>query len=146
MRALLIIFCFLSFSSFAEAIDIDIKTKEWKKLDFPNRFPQTFFVSNKLLPMYFGTGENTSQFNQFLVRLNESKPVIDLDEDDIEKIKYMMQVIMSRIKNNKMASDKNYLINISVDKLFECQPCTNQTEHIKQLNLKDVNVINIYLI
>lgn len=146
MRVLFVIVCFLSFPSFAASIDFDIKTKEWKKLELPNRFPQTFFVSNKLFPMYFKTGENTSEFREFLINLNKNKLANDIDEDDRLKIQEMMKVIFITIKKQKIDSNKNYLINISVNKVFECEPCTNQTEYIKALNLKDVNVINIYLI
>ena len=137
---------FLSFPSFATSIDIDISTKEWKKLDFPNKFPQTFFVSNELLPLYFETGENTSEINDFLINFKKNKLDIDIDADDRLKIKKMMEIISFANGGNIVDNDKGYLINISVNKIFNCAPCTAQKEHVEILNLEEFNIINIYLI
>ncbi len=148
MRALVLFITvyFLSFSSFGVEINIDIKTKEWKKLDFPNRFPQTFFVSNKLSPLYFETGENSSELSEFLINFKKNKLDVDIDEEDNIIIKNMMKIIFEKINSENFDKNKNYLINISVNKVFECGPCTEQKEYVSILNLDDLNVINIYLI
>lgn len=148
MRALvLFLSVFLSFSSFGIGVDIDIDTQKWKKLDFPNRFPQTFFVSSKLSPMYFETGENTDELTEFLIDLKKGKLDVDIDDDDKEKIERMMKVIFEKVKNTQAIDKrKNYLINVSVTKVFDCGPCTEQADYVELLNLNDVNVINIYLI
>jgi hypothetical protein len=136
----------LSFPSFGGNTDVDIKSSEWKKLDLPNRFPQTFFVSNELSPMYFETGENFSDLSDFLISVRKGILDVDIDEDDKVKINEMMLFILKSVKNESIDEKRNYLINVSVNKVFDCEPCTEQKDYIEILNLNNINVINIYLI
>lgn len=146
MRILLILIvtCFLSFPSFG--VDVDIKSDEWRKLDLPNRFPQTFFVSNEQLPMYFETGENSNELIDFLVGLRKGEVSADIDDDDKFKINKMMALIFQTVSDANKNESGHYLINVSVSKVFDCKPCTEQKKYIEILNLNDINLINIYLI
>ncbi|MCL1092315.1 hypothetical protein [Shewanella kaireitica] len=139
-----IIVYLLSFNAFA--INIDFKRTEWKELDLPNRFPQTFFVSKKITPLYFETGENFSHLSEFLMKLNKNELKVDIEEDDRIKIKKMTTLLLKSINNQGIDIKKGYLINVSVSKLFTCGPCTEQESYVKILNLNNINVINIYLI
>jgi hypothetical protein len=130
------------------AIDIDISAKEWKKLDLPNRFPQTFIISNDLTPLYFETGENSDELSEFFISLNRKNKEHndDIDEDDVIKINKLKNKIFKAINKDDFQHNKHYLINVSVNKMFDCGPCTEQKEYVEILKLDDFNIINIHLI
>lgn len=146
MRTLFLFIIVYLFSFQSLAIDIEFKRTEWKELDLPNRFPQTFFVSKKTIPLYFETGENFSELSEFLMKLNRNELEVDIKEDDKIKIMKMTGLLLKSIDNQGVDIEKGYLINVSVSKLFECGPCTEQESYVEILNLNDINLINIYLI
>jgi hypothetical protein len=141
----LFLISYFAFQPSSFAVDIDVKTKEWKKLDLPNRFPQTFIVSNYLSPIYFETGENSSELGEFLINLKKNKPVVDIDTDDAEKINSLINLVLQLVGKNTLEQHKSYMINVSVSKTFECEPCTEQKDYVSILNLNDFNIINVFL-
>ena len=147
MKLLLAFFIsYFIFSFSTMAIDIDIPIKEWKQLDLPNKFPQTYVISNDFLPLYFETGENTSELSEFFISFNKGKFVPDVDEDDALRINELKIKFFNIIGSNKLQLNKGYLVNVSVNKMFACGPCTEQKEYVEILKLDELNVINIHLI
>ncbi|MCL1052151.1 hypothetical protein L2755_21375 [Shewanella abyssi] len=146
MKLLLNTLFVLMFSTSTLAVELDVNSKEWKKLDLPNRFPQTLIISNDLQPIYFETGENSSELSELLVSLNKNTLSIDVDSDDILKIKNLTNMILETEQLGDMDKTKYYLINVSVSKLFDCEPCIEQQDYIKILDLRRFNMIDINLI
>ena len=80
------------------------------------------------------------------MKLNRNELEVDIKEDDKIKIMKMTGLLLKSIDNQGVDIEKGYLINVSVSKLFECGPCTEQESYVEILNLNDINLINIYLI
>jgi|GEM_PF-4209302 len=146
MRILLLSFLFIMiFPVSTLAVELDVKAKEWKNLDLPNRFPQTFIISKDLSPIYFETGENSSELSELLLSLNKNNVDIDVNSDDALKIKKLMGMVLNSIENKMLDKTKYYLINVSVSKVFDCEPCTEQKDYIGILDLSKFNIVNINL-
>jgi len=128
------------------AIDIDISLKEWKKLGMPNRFPTTIYITKNLSPIYYETGINVEELGEFLVALKKNQFDDDVDEDDKLVISQMLKSVLGRISEGKVNKEKDYLINVTPSKSFDCSPCDDQQNFIEILNLSKINLITIYLI
>ncbi|WP_434931321.1 hypothetical protein ACRWQM_03870 [Shewanella sp. HL-SH5] len=103
-------------------------------------------MSNELSPLYFETGENSDELGEFLINLNKSKVDIDIDADDALKITKLMGMLDQVLGEEELVLNKNYIINVSVSKLFNCVPCTEQLNYLSTLELDKFNRINIFLI
>lgn len=151
MKKLILLTCLLGslFSLPAQAsVEVDVATSQWKTLDLPNRFPQTFVVASDLSPMFFATGESIDELAEFLSTLKSKPAEFDGDDEDKAKIINMMKVVFDKVPNTNKSeqADKVYLINVSVNKLFSCKPCTEQRDFNSSLGSNDFAQIHINLI
>ncbi|WP_076411961.1 hypothetical protein [Shewanella sp. UCD-KL12] len=146
MRALILVaIATIAFSTLSSAVELDVRAKDWKDLDLPNRFPQTFIISKDLSPVYFETGENSSELVEFLLSINKNSLDVDIDDDDIPKIKALIKMVLSAAESDDPTANY-YIINVSVSKMFDCEPCNEQKEYMDVLNLNEFHIVNINLI